>query len=96
MDEDRESQTKRVLGNINKFLYIVASSVCFGFLFVVGQNIQKGEDVSGTGIFDRAAKVIEPLANVTGHSALGFMVMFAALAGGIIVALLIWREKNMP
>lgn len=79
----------------NKLLYIAVSSVCFGFAFYVGNNIREGEDYSSAGVRGIVrffGGLIEGVANLVGHSVVGYAIMAVAIFGGIYMAITIWRN----
>lgn len=80
----------------NKLLYIAASSACFGFMFIIGNNIRGGEDYSSAGVRGIVrffGGLVESVANLIGHSAVGYVIMVAAIFGGIYMAITIWRNE---
>jgi hypothetical protein len=72
---------------------IAASSLFFGFIFYIGQQLQRGETMKGNRGFMRwIAEGLNWLGDTLGYQIAGYGIMGLALFAGVFVAVLIWRD----
>ena len=81
---------------LNKLMYIAVAWAVFGFMLMVGTDIRQGGDYTGAGLHGIVrffGNLVEALASIVGHAAVGGGIMVIAVFGAIYIAIIIWRDR---